>query len=206
MSIPRRETDATLAYYSRHAREYITRANAVDMSRLYAGFEPYLPAGSLVLDLGCGGGRDSRRFASLGHQVIALDPCPELLAEARRDTPLDLGRRIHYVVGASPDLPIAGSSCSAIWACASLLHLSRPAMPGALAECHRILTGGGVLWVSVKQGAGERVCDGRRFTYWEMDPLKRVVQGARFDAMATSERPSLDQPDTTWLSVLAKKP
>jgi SAM-dependent methyltransferase len=44
-------------------------------------FASLVPKGE-VLDLACGGGRHSRLFASLGHQVLALDRDAESLAKA----------------------------------------------------------------------------------------------------------------------------
>lgn len=197
--------DETLAYYAANAKEYAARTNVIDMSVLYAKFEPLLAPGSLILDLGCGGGRDARHFASLGHQIIAVDPCPEMLVEARRLTPPDLGKHIQYMVGSAPDLPLPDSCCSAVWACASLLHLRRSAMARAIAECSRILVSGGVFLISVKRGSGEECWVGRWFTYWEMDELKKVVLAAGFQVLAADEMSSLDQGDMAWLHVLAKK-
>lgn len=42
---------------------------------------PLVPSGE-VLDLACGAGRHARHLVSLGHQVIALDHDPEMLAQA----------------------------------------------------------------------------------------------------------------------------
>jgi ubiquinone/menaquinone biosynthesis C-methylase UbiE len=136
------------------AEAYAARTNTIDMSPLYARFEPLLSPGSLLLDLGCGGGRDARHFASVGHRVIAMDPCPELLAEARGCASPDVSHPVRCMVGTAPGLPLADSCCSAVWACASLLHLLRSEMPLAPAECSRILLPGGIFLVTVKRGSG----------------------------------------------------
>lgn len=200
-----KEPDLTIAYYSRHAQEWAAGANAIDMSGLYGVFEPMVPTHALILDVGCGSGRDARHFAATGHKVIALDPCLEMLQEARRGTPPDLGRRIRYMLGSAINLPLADCCCSAVWACASLLHLPRPQMPLALAECHRVLMPGGVVWISVKAGKGEQVCGGRRFTYWEPGPLARAVEAARFSVVAANMPAAMHYPNTIWLGVLASK-
>ena len=198
--------DVTLAYYTQHAQEYAARTNAIDHSPVYARFEPLLPAGAVILDLGCGGGRDTRHFASAGHRVIAMDPCPALLDEARRRTPPEVGDRICYVVGAAPGLPFANSTVSAIWASASLLHLPRPTMPETLAECRRIMLPGGILSVSVKQGTGEGLEDGRRVTYWDADELVLCINGAGLETVTADLLPSLDRRPVTWIHVVARKP
>lgn len=197
--------DATLAYYAAHAAEYAEHTDAIDVSPLYARFDPLLMPGSVVLDLGCGGGRDARHFAQSGHQVIGVDPCLPLLKEAESHTPDAARGRINLMVGAAPKLPLKDRSCSAIWACASLLHLPRSKMPLALAECSRILVPGGVFLTTVKRGSGKGRQDGRWFTFWEMEELKRVVFGNGFEVLSADESSLPAQRDTTWLNVIGRK-
>ena len=55
-----------------------------------------------VLDLGCGPGPLARRFAPLAHEVVAMDPTPEMLSAARAlagET-----ANIRFVAGSSYDL------------------------------------------------------------------------------------------------------
>jgi len=54
-------------------------------SRWLTRFAGVIPAGGMVLDLACGGGRHSRYLASLGHQVWAVDRDPAALASAAGD-------------------------------------------------------------------------------------------------------------------------
>ncbi|MGS0891910.1 class I SAM-dependent methyltransferase [Burkholderia stagnalis] len=42
------------------------------------------PARQRVLDLGCGTGTFARRLAAAGHDVVAIDPAPAMIAYARR--------------------------------------------------------------------------------------------------------------------------
>jgi ubiquinone/menaquinone biosynthesis C-methylase UbiE len=67
-----------------------------------------LGAGHRVLDLGCGPGPLARRFAPLVAEVVAMDPTPEMLAEART---LAAGiANIRFVAGSSYDIgPELGS-------------------------------------------------------------------------------------------------
>jgi len=157
-----------LAYYSANARQFADKVESLDMSAHYAILEPLLPPGSLVLDLGCGSGRDARHFAGVGHRVVGLDTCPEMLAEAWRRTPPALAGRIRYVVGSVPGLPFRRPFCSAIWAYASLLHLPRRAMPQALADCFGALLAGGVIALAVKLGGGEEFRERR-----DLEPRSR---------------------------------
>jgi SAM-dependent methyltransferase len=67
-----------------------------------------IPAGSSVLELGCGTGRITHPLMALGHQVVAVDESPEMLAHVRdaekvctRIENLALGRRFDVVLLAS---------------------------------------------------------------------------------------------------------
>jgi len=55
----------------------LTRINAP--SPWVIRFAPLIPAGGLVLDLACGGGRHTRYLAALGHRVEAVDRDAEAL-------------------------------------------------------------------------------------------------------------------------------
>lgn len=63
-----------------------------------------------------------------------------------------------------------------IWACASLLHVPRAELVDALRRLRRALRPGGVLYVSLKIGAGETLePDGRFFSYHTPAEFKRKL-------------------------------
>jgi SAM-dependent methyltransferase len=71
-------------------------------------------AGASILDLGCGAGRITRPLAALGHEVVAVDESPDMLAHVRgaqtvcaRIEDLDLGRRFDAVLLASHLINVA---------------------------------------------------------------------------------------------------
>lgn len=53
---------STLTFYQNNAKEYAAETAVVDFSATQERFLKYLPAGSHILDFGCGSGRDSRYF------------------------------------------------------------------------------------------------------------------------------------------------
>ena len=65
----------TLAFYNSNAHSFIEQTINVNMRLLYQPFINNLPVRSKsnqnILDLGCGSGRDSMHFASLGFNVTA---------------------------------------------------------------------------------------------------------------------------------------
>jgi ubiquinone/menaquinone biosynthesis C-methylase UbiE len=54
-------------------------------------------AGQRVLEIGCGDGRLTWRYAAAAGHVIAIDPNPDKLASARRDCPTSLRERVEFL-------------------------------------------------------------------------------------------------------------
>ena len=74
--------DQTLNYYNANADEYTERTISADLSGQYRFFEKYLPAGTRILDFGCGSGRDTKYFKDKGFIVSAIDGSEEMCKKA----------------------------------------------------------------------------------------------------------------------------
>lgn len=167
----------SVAAYTEHAEAY-EAAYADRYAGIVARFAASLPAPALVLDAGCGPGRDLARFAAHGHVARGVDLNPAFVARARRHAPTVLAD-LRAVASLYPPGFFDG-----VWASASLVHLPAPAMVEVLGQFATILRPGGALFLSVKT-AGETGWvdepDGRRFyTVWPAADLRRVVGDAGF--------------------------
>lgn len=92
-------------YYTQHAAAYAHTTRTVDMAPLYARFLPHVPAGGLILDAGCGSGRDALAFLQQGYAVEAFDASPELaqLASQHAGIPVKVMRFQDFrLPGATP--------------------------------------------------------------------------------------------------------
>jgi len=109
--------------------------------------------GSAAADVGAGTGIFTRRLASFGWRVAAVEPSVAMLAhladgdagaprESARVTEGSQGRVVWRVAGAAEALPLAGASVELVTA-AQAFHWFNP--PHALAEFARALKPGGVL-------------------------------------------------------------
>ena len=67
------EQDLTRRYYELHAVEYFNATRDVQLSHLWEVITRELPPQALILDLGCGSGRDLRYFSRHGFRVVGLD-------------------------------------------------------------------------------------------------------------------------------------
>jgi len=147
----------TLTYYNNNAADFFTNTVSVDMSVLYDRFISVLSPGSMVLDAGCGSGRDAKAFLQRGFRVAAFDASTELARLATAHVGIEVAVRRFA--------DVREISCyDGIWACASLLHLPATEIPAALQSLWAALKPGGAFYLSFKIGVGERTQGGRHFT------------------------------------------
>ena len=160
----------TRDYYERNAERYFKATRDADLSVLYDRFIRRLPKGAHILDAGSGSGRDTLAFLRRGYAVSAFDASPAL---CERSTQLSGVRtRVLRFQELEDEEEYDG-----IWACAALLHVPEAELPDVIARLIRALKPSGVLYMSFKRGAGERVTeDGRFFTDMTDSRLRRVLQ------------------------------
>ena len=117
----------TIRFYDNHATRFVEDTLFVDMSALYSRFLSRVPAGGLILDAGCGSGRDSKAFMEAGFRVRAFDASVTLaaMAQALIGQPVEV-RHLNEVV--------ERNCYDGVWACASLLHV-READPPPCPAC-----------------------------------------------------------------------
>ncbi len=138
------------------------------MSTLHDRFLGAIPEGGIILDAGCGSGRDAKAFKDHGFRIEAFDASSELAAMAGEF----LGQPVSVRTFADID---EVALYDGIWACASLLHLPFCEIPGALSRLWSALKPGGSLYVSFKEGKGEREKDGRHFTDLDEKTLRGLL-------------------------------
>ena len=191
--------DTTRQTYDQHAEQIAERLWNVDVAELCDTFCSLLPPKARILDIGCGPGRDSAHFNSIGHWSVGMDLSIGMLLDASRRTPG------YYVHGDMTALPFAPYCFDAAWMSASLLHLPRSAAPDVLAQVYAILKPGGVLFIALKKGVGEvwEEREGLRFfTFYQEEGITSLLKKAKFDIIKqwTNSTPKQD-----WINVLARK-
>jgi SAM-dependent methyltransferase len=163
--------------YSAGVDEY-EAAYASKFADIVARFAESLPTPSLILDVGCGPGRDLERFTVHGHVARGVELNPEFVARARRHAPTT-HCDVRDVAAHFPSGFFDG-----IWASASLVHLPTADMYGVLGQLGVLLRPGGKLFVSVRS-AGDTGWldepDGRRwYRVWAAEALAEAVTAAGF--------------------------
>lgn len=165
--------DDTVAYYDRNAERFAADTGRLDMSALHERFLRHMPAGGRILDAGCGVGRDALAFAERGYSVVAFDASAEMVRLARERT----AGRAEILQMRFEDVAWR-KEFDGIWACASLLHVPETELPAVARRLASALRPGGVIYMSFKYGAGERVAEGRQFTDHTEETLRAALARA----------------------------
>ena len=190
----------TLSYYRQNAQDLIRRTLDLDMEAVYEPFLDLLTEGASLLDAGCGSGRDSRSFLEKGYKVTSFDASEELVALASEYA------GIPVLLMRFDELRFE-ERFDGVWACASLLHVPRHEIDGAIANLSRSLKPGGVFYASFRYGNGETVADdGRLFNNYTERALENLLGGhPELEIVALQRTEDAHRPDVTWLSVLLRK-
>jgi ubiquinone/menaquinone biosynthesis C-methylase UbiE len=198
------ETEITSAAYDQIAAGYAaTWAGRADpMAAARARFAARLASGARAIDVGCGPGRDLAALRELGLRVSGFDRSRGMLAQACQRGALPLLR------GDMRALPVRAGALGGLWCCAALLHIPKRDSRAVLAEFWRVLRPGGVLYVSVKHGEGERWhADGdeqrRYFVFYQPAELDELLTSGGFAiAERWTDADSLGRPEA-WLNRIA---
>src|SRR5690606_27582755 len=142
--------------YNAKAREFFESTVNVDMTEHYLEFLRLVPQGGRILDAGCGSGRDSLYFINRGYRVTAFDASPVL---AQMSSEL-IGQPVAVILFQDFVFDV---EFDGIWACVSLLHVTRREMPDVLERLTMAMKPGGVLYASFKYGDWEGERNGRFF-------------------------------------------
>jgi SAM-dependent methyltransferase len=145
-----------MEYYEKHHEAFIERTLHVDMQNLYSILEQRLSPGNKILDIGCGPGRDLKYFKKVGYVAIGLEPSTALSDFARQYSRCEV---IQTTIQAFK----SKEKFDAVWASASLLHLSPGELKLALKKIATFMHEDSVFYCSFKYGGSELTRDGRYY-------------------------------------------
>lgn len=191
----------TLQYYDQAPDTFVSSTLSADMSDTQSRFLSCLPDSALILDFGCGSGRDVKAFLEAGYRVEATDGSEELCVRASEYTGINVKKMLFNELDAY-DL------YDGIWACASILHLPKTELADVLRRIETALKPGGVLYTSFKYGDFEGVRKGRYFTDFTEETLKKFWSQETsmkvFDQWITQDvRPGREE--ERWINILARR-
>lgn len=187
-------------YYEDNAHEYFRATHNIDLHHLWEKLERHLKPRDLILDLGCGSGRDLLRFSQRGFRVVGIDYSLNLLKLAHNFS------KQPVVLGELTNLPFQANTFDAAWAIGSLLHLPRRVIPKVLSQIHKILKPASLLLTSIKEGHGEEVDSlGRYNVFYQQQEWEMLLRQSGYEIVETEEsNEARGSGNVRWLVSLAK--
>lgn len=196
-------TALTLAHYNRHAEDFRAGTRHHDVSQNIAALLRHLNGEPpfLILDFGCGPGRDLKMFTGLGHIAIGLDGASHFVAMARADTGCEVWHQDFLAL----DLP--DNRFDGIFANASLFHVPSSELPRVLRQLHATLKPGGVVFSSNPRGENDEGWNSGRYgAYHDLDTWRRHMANAQFIELEHYYRPAgLPRAQQPWLASVWRK-
>lgn len=173
--------------------------------------------GGIILELGCGEGRDTEVLVRAGHRVIALDLSPDRLAEAGTRAP---SAEFHCQDLRAP-FPLGGHPASAVIASLSLHYFSWPETLGIVSQIREALVPGGVLLCRLNSTRDDHygatghprisehyyLVHGTPKRFFDREDTCRLFQqGWSFQSLEEHAIHRYDAPKTVWEAVLERLP
>ena len=194
---------ATLGYYEREAPRYVVamaQGSARSLSEQFLGsFLPRLSPGAHVLELGCGGGRDTLEMIRHGFTVDATDGTAAMVREAQALTG-HVARVLRF------DELDAVAQYDAVWAHASLHHQPFAGLPQVLARIARALKPGGWFFANYKLGQGDARDDlGRLYNFPPREDLLALYRAGGWELADLHDYRAggMDKVERDWIAITA---
>ena len=194
-------SNKTLEYYDKNAEEFSTGTLNVDFADIQNQFLTLMPKGGLILDFGCGSGRDTKYFLDKGYEVEAVDGSGKMCEYASNYTGITVKQMLFQELNEV-------EKYDGIWACASILHVPGISLPDILERMSKAAKGNGVIYVSFKYGNFEGERDGRYFTDLTEDAFAKLIR-ERKELRIEEEWISADvrpgREEQKWLNIILRK-
>ena len=187
-------------YYDLNAQEFFDGTVNADISPINKEFLAHIPKNGHILDAGCGSGRDTLMFKSLGYEVTSIDGSIEMCNLASEYAKHDV---MHMQF---QDIEFE-SIFDGIWASASLLHVPSTEIEDVLIKLKDSLKENGVFYASFKYGDFEGERNGRYFNDFTEEKATELFRKIGFEVAKTwiTRDVRKGRQDEKWVNILVKK-
>ena len=191
-------------WYDEHAADAVEMYEGADPAALHAWLDGLLPtSSSLVADIGAGSGRDAAWFASLGHEVLAVEPSVAMRDEGMR---LHADARIRWVADGLPSLAVTlriGLAADVVHLGGVWQHVAPADRSRAFRKLVGLLRSGGLLAITLRHGPD----DGRGMHPVSLDEVERLAREHGMAVVRVHHSPdAIDRPEVSWTSVALRLP
>lgn len=191
----------TLAYYNNNAIHFVANTVNANIEDIQNKFIKLIPQYAYILDFGCGSGRDTKKFLDKGYLVDAIDGSDELCKLASAYTGINVQKMLFQ------ELDVA-NKYDAIWACSSILHLSKTELIDVLEKMNMALKTNGIIYTSFKYGEFKGERNGRYFIDMTETTFAELIKNAptlviEEQWITNDARP--ERGEEKWLNLILRK-
>ncbi len=193
--------EQTINYYNTNAESFASGTVSLDFSFTQDKFLNKLAKDALILDFGCGSGRDTKYFLEHGLKVHAIDGSEGLCKIAGSYTGIPIKHMMFQ--------ELCATDCyDGIWASSSILHLPKQELHMVILKMVDALKENGIIYTSFKYGSYEGIRNGRYFTDFMEDDFTRFIaniRNIRLEEQWVSTDIRADRRDEKWLNIILRK-
>ncbi len=193
--------NTTLAYYEKNKELFKVTTQKLDFSKYQDLFLSYLLPNSLILDFGCGVGRDTKYFLEKNYKVEALDGSIEMCNIASSFCNIDVKNILFEDFNEE-------NKYNGIWACSSILHVPYNNLGKIFKSLHKALLENGILYVSFKYGDFEGYRNERYFTDLTLDKfleIPNILELYSIEKHFVTSDVRQNRENEKWLNIIMRK-
>ena len=137
----------TLSYYDNNAKELTQRYESANIEHIHTLLKETFSPKSILLEIGCGSGRDASFMYRNGYNILAIDGSREMIAEAKQCHP-ELADRLE-VMKIPNELQFEPYFFDGIYSIATLMHLDKNTIDKTIEKTSNIMKNGSKFLFSV---------------------------------------------------------
>jgi len=166
--------ESLIKTYNETVEEYVKHEfENPSMEKHYKRFLSLIPRNSKILDVGCGPGQASKKFADFGNSIIGIDLSEKMIEFAKQKV-----KNAKFFVMDVENITIK-EKFDAIWAAFILVHIPRQKHPKILKKFNELLKPNGILYLGLIEGEGEKIMPepyNRKYTQYFVFSQKKEIE------------------------------
>jgi len=172
-------------YYNKNFKEYHEKTIAIDPSTFLEPAIKYFRSAGLILDIGCGSGRDIKWLKKRGFETVGFENSSGLVRLAGENA------RSKIIEGDFETYDFSDIMADVIILVGSLVHVPHNKMILVLSNIIKGLSGKKTdcIFLTLKKGAEKKINDnGRIFYLWENNVLRKIFDDLKLEVACFFEK------------------
>jgi len=207
----REDEDKTIEYYDTNAEELAERYENANVDVLHKKLLGTFNTGAMLIEIGCGSGRDAAFMIARGYQVDCVEASRSMVYFALRLHP-ELHKRIIHGKweNISDENILRSSKYDGVYSIAALMHMHAETIPRVLNRIYSILKPGGRFLFSVplsRPFLSDSGLDSEGRYYLMLDHMQwhdLVIKAGFKKPEFFKSSDGLGRRDVTWLTCIAQ--